>query len=74
MSDHEEACHREASVAVTHVGDYFTQLRDRLEELALEHDDEQAAEAWQAAEDAQSRLDAALAEARTALEDGDRDE
>lgn len=69
MTSDQEACRREAKVAVSHVSEYYTQLRDRLEELAVEHDDEQAAAAWRSIEDHYSQFDDVLAEAQEAIDD-----
>lgn len=72
MSDtdrEEEAARREASVAADKTWSSFEQLGERLEELALCYDDDDALEAWQSVEDMVSDLDDTLSEAQEAISD-----
>jgi hypothetical protein len=65
----EDAVRREAKVAADRAWSSFEQLGDRLEELALCYDDEDAMEAWKLAEDLVMDLDDCLAEAQEAIRD-----
>lgn len=65
----EEAARREAKVAADKTWSSFEQLGERLEELALCYDDDDAMEAWQSVEDLVTDLDDTLAEVQEAIRD-----
>lgn len=68
-TDHEEACRREAKVAADRTERNFEQLKTRLEELALMHEDDEAQDAWESVEDLAHDFEDAIDEAREAIQD-----
>lgn len=67
-NDGEQACRRQAKIAADRVWRNFEELGERLEELALVHEDEDALQAWQKVEDTVTALDDAIGTAQEAID------